>query len=79
MVWFSLIEHKRKFLPVGHGAFFVERLYVNEQRVLSAVYDCGDSNNGTMVHNYITQEFGANKESKEMIDLLFLSHLTQAT
>lgn len=27
-----------------------------------------------MVHNYITQEFGANKESKEMIDLLFLSH-----
>ena len=32
-----------------------------------------------MVHNYITQEFGANKESKEMIDLLFLSHLTQAT
>ena len=70
----TLIEHQRKFLPVGHGAFFVERLYVNEQRVLSAVYDCGDSDKGTIVHSYITQEFGADKESKEMIDLLFLSH-----
>ncbi len=40
------IRINRTFLPVGHGAFFVERLYVDEQRVLTAVYDGGSAEEG---------------------------------
>lgn len=69
------VQHIRKFMPVGHGAFFIERLYVDDQRVMTAVYDCGDSNLGTIVDMYAKQEFGQpNDEGRETIDILFISH-----
>ncbi len=68
------IRINRTFLPVGHGAFFVERLYVDEQRVLTAVYDCGDSSRGKLVERYTLQEFGNQAAPIEKIDLLFISH-----
>lgn len=71
------ILHKRKFLPVGHGAFFIERLYVDGNKVLTAVYDCGDSNNGALVNKYALQEFIPEDGPKETIDLLFISHFDE--
>ena len=69
------VEHKRKFMPVGHGAFFIERIFVDDQRVLTAVYDCGDSDAGVKVDTYAKQEFGQpDDEGREMIDILFISH-----
>lgn len=68
------VKHIRKLLPVGHGAFFVERLEVDGVRVLTAVYDCGDSNGGLLVKQYAEQEFGNSNGNVEHIDLLFISH-----
>lgn len=68
------IRHIRKLLPVGHGAFFVERLVVDGNKVLTAVYDCGDSNGGALVKKYAHKEFGMPEEPIEYIDLLFISH-----
>ena len=68
------IKHLRKFLPVGHGAFFIERLSVDGQRVLTVVYDCGDSNQGKEVQQYAIKEFGTVDKPGELIDLLFISH-----
>lgn len=34
----------RSFLPVGQGAFYVERFFdANEQSKYNVVYDCGSS------------------------------------
>ena len=68
------VKHIRKLLPVGHGAFFVERIEVDNVRVLTAVYDCGDSNGGLLVKQYAEQEFGNPNGHVEYIDLLFISH-----
>ena len=72
-----MIKHERKFLPVGHGAFFIERLYVDDKRILTAVYDCGDSHGGSLVQEYANQEFNSPTEPKEKIDILFISHFDQ--
>ena len=70
-----LVEHIRKFMPVGHGAFFLERLLYEGQRILPAVYDCGDSNSGHEVEKFALQEFGAtDNEEREKVDILFISH-----
>ena len=66
------VEHQRKFLPVGHGAFFIERLFVDDNRVMTAVYDCGDSNGGNTVQGFAQTEFGTDQNEK--IDILFISH-----
>lgn len=69
------VEQVRKFMPVGHGAFFIERLFVEGQRVLTVVYDCGDSDAGRKVELNAKQEFGLpGDESWESIDVLFISH-----
>ena len=71
-----LVKHIRKFMPVGHGAFFIERLILEGRRVLTAVYDCGDSNSGHEVEKNALQEFGtADDEGREKVDMLFISHL----
>ena len=67
-----LIKHQRKFLPVGHGAFFIERLFVDKKRVMTAVYDCGDSKGGKIVQSFAQNEFAADPNDK--IDILFISH-----
>ena len=69
-----MIKHERKFLPVGHGAFFIERLYVDDKRILTAVYDCGDSHGGAIVQKYADQEFNSPTEPNEKIGILFISH-----
>ena len=71
------IKHERKFLPVGHGAFFIERLYVDDNRILTVVYDCGDSHGGSLVQEYADQEFNSPTGPKEKIDILFISHFDQ--
>ena len=43
------MQHFRTFYPVGHGAFFVEKLYTDKHVPYIAVYDCGDSQNGSLV------------------------------
>ncbi len=68
------VKHIRKLLPVGHGAFFVERLVADGDRMLTAVYDCGDSNAGALIKMYAQKEFGKPEEPVEHIDLLFISH-----
>ena len=69
------VKHIRKFMPVGHGAFFIERLFVEDRRVLTAVYDCGDSDAGTKIDAYAKQEFGQPyDENRDTIDILFISH-----
>ena len=68
------VSHERKFLPVGHGAFFIERLFVEDKRVFTAVYDCGDSDAGKLVKLFASQEFGPDTAPTEKIDILFISH-----
>ena len=68
------VECQRKFLPVGHGAFFIERLLVDGDRVCTIVYDCGDSYSGKQVEHYSSQEFGPKESPNEKIDILFISH-----
>lgn len=68
------VTQKRKFLPVGHGAFFIERLFVDDKRIFTAVYDCGDSNNGNLVKQFVSSEFSPNSAPAEKIDILFISH-----
>ena len=67
-------SHERKFLPVGHGAFFIERLFVEGKRGFTAVYDCGDSKAGELVKKFASQEFGPESAPTEKIDILFISH-----
>ena len=67
-------SHERKFLPVGHGAFFIERLFVEGKRGFTAVYDCGDSKAGELVKKFASLEFGPDTAPTEEIDILFISH-----
>lgn len=69
------MQHFRTFYPVGHGAFFVEKLYTDKHVPYIAVYDCGDSQNGSLVQKYALQAFSKPFEDEdEKIDLLFISH-----
>lgn len=71
---FSTMRHTRTFFPVGHGAFFVEKLDYGGERPLIAVYDCGDSAKGALVQKYAQQEFGKTDNDYRIIDVLFISH-----
>ena len=69
------MRHTRTYYPVGHGAFFVEKLDYGADHPFIAVYDCGDSAKGTLVHKYAQQEFGKTEDGfREKIDILFISH-----
>lgn len=69
------MRHTRIFFPVGHGAFFVEKLDNGGDSPFIVVYDCGDSANGTLVQKYAQQEFGKTEVGyREKIDILFISH-----
>ena len=70
-----MITHQRKFYPVGHGAFFVEKLYYKGDLMFTTVYDCGDSNFGLQGKTYAIAEFGSPTEGPvQKIDALFISH-----
>ena len=69
------MRHTRTFFPVGHGAFFVEKLDNVGDSPFIAVYDCGDSANGVLVQKYAQQAFGkADDDYRVRIDILFISH-----
>lgn len=69
------MRHTRTFFPVGHGAFFVEKLDYESDSPFIAVYDCGDSAKGAMVQKCAQQEFGGTEDGyREKIDVLFISH-----
>lgn len=62
----------RSFLPVGQGAFYVERFFDgNEQSKYNVVYDCGSSTSLKKVKAEIDRTFKKN----ESIDAVFISHL----
>lgn len=64
------IRFNRTFWPIGHGAFYSERFYDSNKKVIfTAVYDCG-SEQKEVLSNCIDAFL---KEGKT-IDILFLSH-----
>ena len=68
-----MCEMRRRFLPVGQGAFYVEQFFdygtVRDRRV-NVVYDCGSLSGSTLLHDRIDDCFYAG----EKIHALFLSH-----
>ena len=68
----------RSFLPVGQGAFYVERFHNSGgQRDNIVVYDCG-STSKICVERAIKRAFASKRASgnrKVVIDALFISHL----
>lgn len=63
---------KRKFLPVGQGAFYCERFFAEECEVpVNVVYDCGTVSGLNHLKKIVDREF---KET-DVIDALFISHL----
>lgn len=70
-----MITLQRNFYPVGHGTFFVEKIYCKGGSMFTAVYDCGDSNDGHLVEKYAVLAFGLPTEGPvQKIDALFISH-----
>lgn len=62
----------RSFLPVGQGAFNLERFKIDGERI-NIVYDCGSSTNLAAVHQQIRNEVSC----RETIDAVFISHLDE--
>ena len=61
----------RTFHPVGHGAFYTERFYDEQDKpIFTAVFDCG-SDNKKAVKTAINKEFA---NGNNVIDVLFISH-----
>lgn len=64
------MRFNRTFHPVGHGAFFTEQIYDDNNKVLfTAVYDCGSSNQSDLqkpLNDFI--------KTCNHIDLLCISH-----
>ena len=68
----SCTSMKRMFLPVGQGAFYIERFSAGEcGRPVNVVYDCGSLSGLTHLKKVVDYEF---KEG-DVIDALFISHL----
>lgn len=63
----SCIFIKRKILPVGQGAFYVEKL---NHEGISIIYDCGSKNK-----HLVEKEIEKNFKKGEIIHALIISHL----
>lgn len=61
----------RKILPVGQGAFYVERHYGDNDNNVNLVYDCGSTTGVRFVKREIENEFIKDKT----IHAVFISHL----
>ncbi len=73
-----MIRLERIFYPVGHGAFYVERFYVDDAAspFYSIVFDCG-CYNGTPLSTYqkrINSIIDNDASLPDTIDVLFISH-----
>ena len=69
---------ERIFYPVGHGAFYVERFYMDEEKtpLYTVVFDCG-CYNGTPLSTYkgrINSIIDNDACLPNTIDVLFISH-----
>ena len=62
----------RSFLPVGQGAFYLERFEINGEKT-NVVYDCGSLTDVKIVE----KEIRANFNKGEKIEIVFISHVDQ--
>lgn len=60
----------RNFIPVGQGAFYLERFEDGKEKI-NVIYDCGSEKNEDRVNEMIDRYF----EEGEKIDALVISHL----
>ena len=68
----SRISMKRMFLPVGQGAFYLERFSAGESgRPVNVVYDCGTLSGLAHLKKIINHEFN----ESDVVEALFISHL----
>ena len=64
---------ERVFHPIGQGAFYSERHYVNvegQAKIFNMVYDCGNWRNTKASDKVVQRAFNKNYD----IDILFISH-----
>ena len=62
----------RRILPVGQGAFYLERFYNHAgQPCFTIVYDCG----AYPVKRYVKREIERNFKQGEIVNIVFISHL----
>ncbi|PIP90156.1 MAG: hypothetical protein COW79_08945 [Bdellovibrionales bacterium CG22_combo_CG10-13_8_21_14_all_38_13] len=64
---------ERVFHPIGQGAFYSERHYVDaigQAKIFNVVYDCGNWKNTKLSDRVVRQAFNKNDD----IDVLFISH-----
>lgn len=76
------MQLKRTFHPVGHGAFYTERIEGSDGSTFTVVFDCGRFETAktgwsyykykAWIDNYINTSSGL--RSGEDIDILFISH-----
>lgn len=64
---------KRTFLPVGQGAFYLERFEEEVGEKINVIYDCGSSTDVKLVNYRIKQYL----KKEETIDALIISHLDE--
>lgn len=62
----------RNFLPVGQGAFYLERFEIDGERI-NVVYDCGSLTNVKIVEKEIRANFWKDEE----IEIVFISHIDE--
>ena len=60
----------RIFVPVGQGAFYLEKFEIGEEK-FNIVYDCGTSTETVDIKSKIRSYFKKDEE----IDYVFISHL----
>lgn len=75
---------KRVFHPVGHGAFYTERFYDDNQNIANIVFDCGCYESckpgksiadfRKQINDIVDNEFPLNEDDKIKVDALFISH-----
>ena len=73
---------KRTFHPVGHGAFYTERFYDEDNNIANVVFDCGrfetakanwsEPKYKKWIEGYFRNDSGLTIENR--IDILFISH-----
>ena len=61
---------KRCFIPIGHGAFYVESFLGDGQKTIYVVYDCGSMKSVAYLEEWIQKIF----KREEEIEAVVISH-----
>ena len=61
---------KRRFIPIGHGAFYVESFLRDDQKTIYVVYDCGSMKSVAYLEEWIQKIF----KREEEIEAVVISH-----